>query len=84
MLRYKECPPGCRPFPDTLSHDQIVTTGEFTGPGFKLTDDTIYHLKSLGYEVELLTADGSVSEVDATLCLAYDADGGYENIDSSE
>jgi hypothetical protein len=84
MLRYKECPPGCRPFPDVLSHDQIVSTGEFTGPGFKLTDDTIYHLKSLGYEVELLTADGSVSEVDAALCLAYDADGEYGGIDSPE
>ena len=51
---------------------------------FWSTDDTIYHPKSLSYEVELLTADGSVSEVDATLCLAYDADGGYGNIDSSE
>jgi hypothetical protein len=33
--------------------DDIVTVGAFTGPGYCLTDATIYQLKSLGYNVEL-------------------------------
>ena len=61
---------GCYPFTDSLTSDQIVTTGEFSGPGYKLTDDTIYHLRSMGYEVELLAEDEM--EDAATACLTFE------------
>ena len=45
ILRFRACPKGCHPFTYGLVEDQIVTTGEFSGPGYRLTDDTIYHLR---------------------------------------
>ena len=71
ILRFRACPKGCHPFTDRLVEDQIVSTGEFSGPGYRLTDDTIYHLRSMGYDVEL-QADSEDKDVDAAACLAFE------------
>lgn len=71
ILRFRACPKGCHPFTDRLVEDQIVSTGEFSGPGYRLTDDTIYHLRSMGYDVEL-QADSEDKDVDVAACLAFE------------
>jgi hypothetical protein len=53
MIRSKTCPAGCEPMLDDVNKDQFITVGTFTGPGFCLTESTIYHLQSLGYELAM-------------------------------
>jgi hypothetical protein len=46
-IRRKRCPNGCEPYTQDIKMSQIVTIGSFSGPGYVLTDSTIYHLASL-------------------------------------
>ena len=44
IIRQRNCPSGCVPFTEQISAVEIITTGEFSGPACRLTDDTIYGL----------------------------------------
>jgi hypothetical protein len=69
IIRKKACPSGCRPFTDAIIASQVVSKGTFSGTNMGLTDDTIYHLLTLGFEVTLRPDDPSSLE-EASLCLS--------------
>jgi hypothetical protein len=52
IIRQKGCPDGCVPFTEQVAAAEIITTGEFSGPAYMLTDDTIYRLRAMGFETE--------------------------------
>jgi hypothetical protein len=49
-VRKKRCPDGYEPYTQNIRMSQIITTGSFSGPGYALTDSTIYHLASLNID----------------------------------
>ena len=51
LIRCKKCPAGCTAFRTQICPTRIVTIGYFSGANKQLTDASIYHLRSLGYEV---------------------------------
>jgi hypothetical protein len=57
IIRSKTCPVGCEPTLDEVRKDQVITVGNFTGPGFCLTESTIYHLQSLGIQLAMQPED---------------------------
>jgi hypothetical protein len=66
IIRARSCPKDCSPFTDTITFDNVVASGRFSGPAFVLDDPTIYRLQSLGYTI-VVGADYVV-----TLCLAVE------------
>ena len=51
LIRCKKYPAGCSAFKTPICPTRIVTVGYFSGANKQLTDASIYHLRSLGYEV---------------------------------
>ena len=51
LIRCKKCPAGCSASMTAICPTRIVTVGYFFGANKQLTDASIYHLRSLGYEV---------------------------------
>ena len=70
MLTAKVCPDGCKQFTDTLEASSIVCKAAFSGPGFVLTDATIYVLRSMGYDTSVKDTD-MASPAQAAMCLTY-------------
>ena len=60
------------PFTEQISAAEIITTGEFSGPACILTDDTIYRLRSMGFETEYSKhiASTAITGVDDCLSLS--------------
>ena len=50
LIRCKKCPTGCTAFKTAICPTRIVIVGYFFGANKQLTDASIYHLRSLGYE----------------------------------
>ena len=58
------------PFTEQVAAAEIITTGEFSGPAYMLTDDTIYRLRAMGFETEYSDAAAAVTGVDDCLSLS--------------
>jgi hypothetical protein len=70
LIRRKTCPKGCVRFTDTLDASNIVCKGAFSGPGYILTDATIYVLKAMGYDTIVKDKDMATAQ-QAAMCMTY-------------